>query len=446
MFEHLDRLGTYAQVREKVISLVQISRGAEAKDCSNLESCGQWEEQQWWDNGEEEQWPQEDGEDADIGAISADTICHNCGGKGHFARTCSTPSTRDGKGKGGKAIKGSGKGGKKGGKTGYAPRGKGYGEDTRVCDGCGKKGHIKATCFQLHPELKTKGKRVQGVDEEGAELGYIQLCSVETISSISPVVVVGNSFSELKEEGDPYGHMTGIVGGSEKCNPIMVPTARRMMKLRSRRVASHEWRRVALPSPVVKTTKSIERIAAVRPGSPAAAEARPESLAAVAAAAAAAAARCPSSLLHVCSSRVCRAHHDPPGAARNARGARWRHERIWKKAIPEREGEGSPKKVIPADEDEEARCSSRRMKTFTTKKKGNSGDFVKETNPQRKGRGRWKSPSKLGGSSQKQSKSMEWRLMRTHRQTGRSRRRPSGNTTWVDKNPIGAVLPWKVSK
>ncbi len=28
-----------------------------------------------------------------------------------------------------------------------------------VCHHCGKKGHTKATCFQLHPELKTRGKK-----------------------------------------------------------------------------------------------------------------------------------------------------------------------------------------------------------------------------------------------------------------------------------------------
>ena len=52
IFEHLDRLTTYAQVREKVVSLVQVARGADDVDLSHLncEPCGQV---QGWDD----QWP-----------------------------------------------------------------------------------------------------------------------------------------------------------------------------------------------------------------------------------------------------------------------------------------------------------------------------------------------------------------------------------------------------
>ena len=69
----------------------------------------------------------EDEEEADIGAIGkGDGACRRCGGKGHFARECSTPF-----GKGIEKAKGGGKAGSKGGgKSGgtFAGYGKGSGD------------------------------------------------------------------------------------------------------------------------------------------------------------------------------------------------------------------------------------------------------------------------------------------------------------------------------
>ena len=154
LFEHLDRMTTYALVREKAVSLVQAGKGPGDMDCSNLncEPCGQgwsqpgWDDIQWQDDAQST--PEEGAEEAYINAASANSVCNRCGGRGHFANKCATPSK--GGGKGGKADQGGGKGGEKGGKGGFG--GGMGGKDPRVCSECGKAGHIKAACWTLHPE------------------------------------------------------------------------------------------------------------------------------------------------------------------------------------------------------------------------------------------------------------------------------------------------------
>ena len=69
--------------------------------------------------------------------------------------------------------------------------GKGPGQ-ARLCYNCGKLGHTKANCWELHPEKKGSGgkgqggrARINGVDEEEQEdqqvvgLGLIQICAIE---------------------------------------------------------------------------------------------------------------------------------------------------------------------------------------------------------------------------------------------------------------------------
>ncbi len=81
--EHLDRLTSYKEVYDKVVSLVQSSSkyGNDEMDCSWVgENSGyEYEEQLFEPNTLEE-----------INALGAGG-CYRCGGFGHIARECSTP-------------------------------------------------------------------------------------------------------------------------------------------------------------------------------------------------------------------------------------------------------------------------------------------------------------------------------------------------------------------
>ena len=83
VMEHLDRLLTYNDVHDKVVSLVQASpkyMNGDAMDCSGLDR---------------EEYYGEDGGEIDIDAISKN-LCARCDGFGHYAGECDTPM---GKGK-----------------------------------------------------------------------------------------------------------------------------------------------------------------------------------------------------------------------------------------------------------------------------------------------------------------------------------------------------------
>ena len=92
VLEHLDRLKTYVEVREKVVALCQQANGMNEADCNQLEAE--------WPEWPEEEWP---AEEVDLQAL-ADAKCYRCGGTGHMARDCATPSSK-GKGKAGKGGK-----------------------------------------------------------------------------------------------------------------------------------------------------------------------------------------------------------------------------------------------------------------------------------------------------------------------------------------------------
>lgn len=84
IMEHLDRLTTYNEVHDKVVSVVQACprySASDAMDCSGLDYY--------------EGYTEDYTEEADIDAISRDH-CARCGGFGHYARDCTTPK---GKGK-----------------------------------------------------------------------------------------------------------------------------------------------------------------------------------------------------------------------------------------------------------------------------------------------------------------------------------------------------------
>ena len=97
LIEQMDRLKSYKEVHDKVVSLVQANikhKNGDEMDCSGLDA-----DTVLRDGEEEEAY-------GDIDAVARDQ-CARCGGYGHFARDCPTPPSKS-KGKG-----------KTGGKAGY---------------------------------------------------------------------------------------------------------------------------------------------------------------------------------------------------------------------------------------------------------------------------------------------------------------------------------------
>ena len=90
LLEHLDRLTDYAQVREKVVSLVQSHRNPDAMDCSLVD--GGFQSVQSEDEATGAEGYTEEEEAMDLAAL-ADVVCRRCQKKGHFARNCRMPPT-----------------------------------------------------------------------------------------------------------------------------------------------------------------------------------------------------------------------------------------------------------------------------------------------------------------------------------------------------------------
>ena len=109
IMEHLDRLKTYKEVRDKVVPLCHTGDDTDIGNLDDpnhspaggLPAAGEWEGC-WQDEhfGWHEPEPVEDPL-ADIQGL-ADMKCYVCGGMGHPARSCPTPNPK-GSGKGGKA-------------------------------------------------------------------------------------------------------------------------------------------------------------------------------------------------------------------------------------------------------------------------------------------------------------------------------------------------------
>ena len=82
VFEHLDRLVDYSQVREKVVILVQGQKNPDAMDTSNV-----YEDEPRWTDEEEAAWIAEEEAMMDLANLALIT-CHRCKKKGHMARDC----------------------------------------------------------------------------------------------------------------------------------------------------------------------------------------------------------------------------------------------------------------------------------------------------------------------------------------------------------------------
>ena len=84
ILEHLNRLVDYAQVREKVVSLVQMQRNPDAMDTNMV-----YGEDDEVTEGTAEGYTVEE-EAMDLAAL-AEVVCRRCNKKGYFARNCKSP-------------------------------------------------------------------------------------------------------------------------------------------------------------------------------------------------------------------------------------------------------------------------------------------------------------------------------------------------------------------
>ena len=163
--EHLDRLVTYKDVHAKIVNLIQSSSKYSASDAMDCSGVDEYYEDSY--------------EEADVNALARDQ-CARCGGVGHYAKDCSTPSAK-GKSKGkGKAQRSD--------ETAYGGKG------NLFCSHCKRPGHNKETCWDLYPDMKRKGgkggkagknRKVAGLDEEQTEdedvRGLIELSALDCL-------------------------------------------------------------------------------------------------------------------------------------------------------------------------------------------------------------------------------------------------------------------------
>lgn len=213
------------------------------------------------DVGEVNGWETDrgEGEEEDLGAVSAYTECHRCGGYGHMQRECPTAKGK-GKGKFGqqraygqetyeqafqkgykgknsyKGQKGDGKGGGKGGK---GPKGVGKGYQG-TCWRCGTIGHKAAECTSSYTQANCVEEEYR---EDEVDVGGIWMIgAVDRESEFERVIsghgrrkpgiarkslergcrnpcVVRNSFQALDEQSDfdeGCEVMIGTIGGEDR--------------------------------------------------------------------------------------------------------------------------------------------------------------------------------------------------------------------------------------
>ena len=263
VFEHLDRLVDYAQVREKVVTLVQGQKNPDAMEANNV-----YEEDYRWTEEEEAACIAEE-EAMDLANLSLIT-CHRCKKKGHMARDCKS-SPKGGKARG------------KGTRFMGAYSGKGGSPSGPACPECGKPGHSRDKCWKLHPELTPAKfrKKVQGVEGEEDQLGVIEICSVEPLDPLychgntnfekqfpilSREIKVQNKYTLLEDDNDkwdPSGNKS-VIGSVFLTTPM-----NKLQKISSRRIKTGEWSKIKLtplPIPALKKPPVIKRAPVGVPG------------------------------------------------------------------------------------------------------------------------------------------------------------------------------------
>ena len=170
VYQNIDTTKTYDAMREKVVSWVsnRVASGVQSVPM-DIGEFGWQEEEEW-----------------SVDAVTAETQCYRCGGRGHMASRCATPAGKakgkgfdkgKGKGKGWQGEHGGKSGGKGGGKAGgKGAVGKGY---QGTCWACGKVGHKSAECWQV--------RSAAAVEEVAGEEEGEQTRSVDSVWMIASV-------------------------------------------------------------------------------------------------------------------------------------------------------------------------------------------------------------------------------------------------------------------
>jgi len=167
IYQSVGKTADYDQVIQKVRAVVSNKVAMMAGNGPTPMDVGEV-----WDHGEPTcRQCYDDEQEGDVGAVSANTQCHGCGGWGHLKRDCpSVGVTRNPKGKGkGKGLaqewgKGTPKG--SGGAPGKgAPKGAPKGSFKGSCFVCGKPGHRATECQVRHANA-VDGGHEEGENEE----------------------------------------------------------------------------------------------------------------------------------------------------------------------------------------------------------------------------------------------------------------------------------------